>query len=137
MEHMATQVGTPGRRLTASSIVRFGLVAAAGVCVGLAAPVAAQDDNRREVSISAREGAFHPATVEVRQNDLVKVTFTAEDGPHSFNVDAYRIAKRARPGRPAVFEFRADQAGRFPYYCKLSEAGSPHDMHGELIVRER
>ena len=101
------------------------------------APVSAQDDNHREITIAAKDGAFQPAKVEVRQNDLVKVTFTAEDGPHSLNVDAYRIAKRARPGRPAVFEFRADRAGTFPYYCNLSESGGSHDMKGELIVRER
>jgi plastocyanin len=98
---------------------------------------AAQDDNHREITIAAKDGAFQPAKVEVRQNDLVKVTFAAEDGPHSLNIDAYRIAKRARPGRPAVFEFRADRAGTFPYYCNLSESGGSHDMRGELIVRER
>jgi cytochrome c oxidase subunit II len=115
---------------------RAGLVASAVLLLsGL--HVSAQDDNHREITIAAKDGAFQPAKVEVRQNDLVKVTFTAEDGPHSLNVDAYRIAKRARPGRPAVFEFRADQAGTFPYYCNLSESGGPHDMRGELIVRER
>ena len=29
-------------------------------------------------------------------------------------IDKYRIAKRVEPGRPIVFEFRADQPGRFP-----------------------
>jgi heme/copper-type cytochrome/quinol oxidase subunit 2 len=114
---------------------RAGLVASAVLALaGL--HVSAQDDNHREITIAAKDGAFQPAKVEVRQNDLVKVTFAAEDGPHSLNIDAYRIAKRARPGRPAVFEFRADRAGTFPYYCNLSDPGS-HDMKGELIVRER
>ena len=99
--------------------------------------VSAQDDNHREITIAAKAGQFEPSKVEVRQNDLVKVTFAAEDGPHSLNIDAYRIAKRARPGRPAVFEFRADRAGTFPYYCNLSESAGSHDMKGELIVRER
>lgn len=122
-------------------VYRLGL-AAAVVCValGIAAPVptVAQDDSRREVAIAAHDGAFHPARVEVRLNDLVKVTFTADDGPHSFNIDTYRIAKRARPGHPAVFEFRADRSGTFPFYCNLSgTSGGGHDMRGELIVRDR
>jgi heme/copper-type cytochrome/quinol oxidase subunit 2 len=114
---------------------RAGLVVSA-VLVLAGLHVSAQDDNHREITIAAKDGAYQPAKVEVRQNDLVKVTFAAEDGPHSLNIDAYRIAKRARPGRPAVFEFRADRAGTFPYYCNLSDPGS-HDMKGELIVRER
>jgi cytochrome c oxidase subunit 2 len=95
------------------------------------------DDNRREVSVLARKNGFSPARVEVHQNDLVKVTFSAEDAPHSFNIDEYRIAKRARPGHPAVFEFRADRAGTFSYYCNLSTTTGAHDdMRGELVVVE-
>ncbi len=100
----------------------------------LAAQTPPPDENRREVSVTARRNGFSPARLEVHQNDLVKVTFTAEDAPHSFNIDAYRIAKRARPGHPAVFEFRADRAGTFSYYCNLSSTTGTHDMKGELIV---
>jgi heme/copper-type cytochrome/quinol oxidase subunit 2 len=125
-----------GVGVVTSVIAMVGIsIAGAGVAAQTMTRVA-QDDNHREITIAAKDGGFQPAKVEVRQNDLVKVTFTSEDGPHSLNVDAYRIAKRARPGRPAVFEFRADRAGTFPYYCNLSDPGS-HDMKGELIVRER
>jgi cytochrome c oxidase subunit II len=137
-----TTVGTRERRITNLSLgFRLSLIAAASVLTSVAvltrahAQAQAPEDNRREVTIAAREGAFAPARVEVRVNDLVKVTFSADDGPHSFNIDAYRIAKRARPGHPAVFEFRADQAGTFPYYCNLKEGGGAHDMRGELVVR--
>jgi heme/copper-type cytochrome/quinol oxidase subunit 2 len=137
-----TPVGTRARRITDLSLAsRLSLIAAASVLTGLAvltrthAQAPAPDDNRREVAITAREGAFAPPRVEVKVNDLVKVTFSADDGPHSFNIDAYRIAKRARPGHPAVFEFRADQAGTFPYYCNLKEGDTAHDMRGELVVR--
>jgi heme/copper-type cytochrome/quinol oxidase subunit 2 len=96
-----------------------------------------QDDTRRDVSVSARDNSFTPAKIEVRLNDVVKITLTAEDHPHSFNIDEYRIAKRARPGQPAVFEFRADRVGHFPFYCNLSSPAGKHEMRGELIVRER
>jgi heme/copper-type cytochrome/quinol oxidase subunit 2 len=100
-------------------------------------PLAAQEENRREVSVSAQRNGFNPARLEVHQDDLIKVTFTAEDAPHSFNIDEYRIAKRARPGHPAVFEFRADRVGKFAYYCNLSTAGDPHTIRGELVVLAR
>jgi heme/copper-type cytochrome/quinol oxidase subunit 2 len=94
----------------------------------------AQEDSRREVAVTARHNGFNPAHLEVHQNDLIKVTFTAEDAPHSFNIDEYRIAKRARPGHPAVFEFRADRAGKFPYYCTLESPAGAHEIKGELVV---
>jgi plastocyanin len=97
----------------------------------------AQEENHRDVSVSARHTGFNPARVEVHQDDLIKVTFTAEDAPHSFNIDEYRIAKRARPGHPAVFEFRADRAGKFPYYCTLIATSGPHEIKGELVVLAR
>jgi heme/copper-type cytochrome/quinol oxidase subunit 2 len=97
----------------------------------------AQDDARKTVDVAAKTGAFTPATIEVRQNDLVHVTFTADDEPHAFMIDAYRIAKRAVPGRPSTFEFRADRLGAYPYYCSLvSASGQAHDERGELTVRK-
>lgn len=115
----------------------LGVAGLAAVAFTTAPSIGAQDDSRRDVSIAARDNGFTPAKLEVRQNDLVKVTFTAEDHPHSFNIDEYRIAKRARPGQPAVFEFRADRAGRFPYYCNLSSPAGKHEMRGELVVSAR
>ena len=68
----------------------------------------------------------------------MKVTLQSEDIPHSFTIDEpYRIAKRATPGNPVVFEFRADQAGTFPYYCNLTAEDGCRKMRGELVVRAK
>src|SRR5262249_42178643 len=98
---------------------------------------AAQDDNCREVFVSARHNGFNLAKVEVHQDDLIKVTFTAEDAFHSFNIDEYWIAKRACFGYSAVFEFRADRSGKFPYYCTLTSPAGAHEIKGELVVVAR
>ena len=92
---------------------------------------------RREFSVTARRYEFIPDRLVVDQDDLVKIDFTAEDIPHSFTIDAYRIAKRAGAGQTVSFEFRADQAGRFPYYCNLAIDDGCRKMHGELVVRAR
>jgi cytochrome c oxidase subunit 2 len=97
----------------------------------------AQDAGERTVKVSAHKYAFSPAHVEVRQNDLVRVTFSTDDIPHSFTIDKYRIAKRVEPGRPVVFEFRADQPGRFPIYCNLATDDGCRKMIGELVVVAR
>jgi len=108
-------------------------VLAAGLAAGWFS-ASAQESTERSFSVSARKYAFAPATIEVSQNDLVRITLTAEDIPHSFTIDKYRIAKKAEPGHSVMFEFRADQAGRFPIYCNLSVDPRCREMHGELVV---
>ena len=66
----------------------------------------------------------------------MQIKFTAKDVPHSFTIDVpYRISKRAAAGQTVVFEFRADEAGRFRYYCNLTQDDRCRKMQGELVVR--
>ena len=96
----------------------------------------AQDDRRREVTLTVTDAGFEPARIDARLNDIVTITLTAGDTPHGLAIDAYRIAKRVEPGKPLRFEFRADTTGTFPFYCSLTGAdGRPHDERGELVVR--
>jgi len=88
-----------------------------------------------EVSIDGDHYAFSPARIEVQKDDLVKISFHAKDIAHSFTVDAYRIAKRAAAGQAVTFEFRADQAGTFPFYCNLTQDDKCKQMKGEIVVR--
>ena len=74
----------------------------------------------REFTIGGDHFAFSPVRIEVQKDDLVKITFTAKDIAHSFTIDQYRIAKRAAAGQTVVFEFRADQAGTYRFYCNLT-----------------
>lgn len=98
---------------------------------------ALQEPGQKEFTINAHKYAFSPQRLEVQQDDLVKITLQSEDIPHSFTVDGYRIAKRVNPGQTVVFEFRADQAGRFPFYCNLKIDDGCKGMRGELVVRPR
>jgi plastocyanin len=114
-------------------VAAWGVVAL--LCI-LAALPRAQDAGRvREVSIVADNFAFAPARIEVRQNDIVRITFRAADIPHAFAIDDYRIAKRAAVGQTIVFEFRADRAGTFPIYCSLTADARCKRMRGELVVQ--
>jgi cytochrome c oxidase subunit 2 len=103
-----------------------GLGAVAAKTVGLHA---------RELTVVARKYGYDPSRIEVAHNDLVKITFETADIPHSFTIDAYRIAKRASAGRSVTFEFRADQTGTFPIYCNIAEDEGCRKMRGELVVR--
>jgi plastocyanin len=88
----------------------------------------------REFAIRADQFSFAPARIEVQKDDIVKVTFTAVDIPHSFVMDGpYRIAKRAGAGQTVTFEFRASGSERF--YCNLTQDDRCKGMHGELVVK--
>ena len=96
----------------------------------------AQDSpNRREFTIVAKDFHYTPGRLEVTQDDLVKLTVRSEDIAHSFTIDEYRIVKRVAAGGSTTFEFRADRAGTFPFYCNLTGEAGHQMMHGELVVR--
>ena len=107
----------------------------AGVLLALAAGLAAQ--SKREFTVHAKRFQFSPARIEVAQDDMVKVTFTADDIAHSFTIDEYRIAKRAESGQTVTFEFRADRPGTHAIYCNLTNDDGCKRMHGELVVKSR
>lgn len=91
-----------------------------------------------EVTVTAKKYSFNPARIEVGQDDIVVITLKAEDVPHSFTIDKpYLIAKRAAPGQPVTFQFRADKAGTFTYYCNITTDERCKDMRGELVVRPK
>ena len=66
--------------------------------------------------------------------DVLRITLVAEDRTYSFALDAYRISKRFTPGHPVTFEFRADRAGTFAYYCDLTTDDGYKATRGELHV---
>ena len=96
-----------------------------------------QAPNRREFTIVARDHTFTPNKLDVSQDDLVKITLKSEDRPTSFAIDAYRIVKRAAGGLSTTFEFRADQAGTFTFYCNLTMDEGCKEMKGTLVVKAK
>jgi heme/copper-type cytochrome/quinol oxidase subunit 2 len=97
----------------------------------------AQEQGRHEISLTAKRYEFSQPRIEVAVNDVVSITLVAEDIPHSFTIDEYRISKRAAPGRPVTIEFRADKAGSFRFYCNLTIDEGCRQMRGELVVTPR
>jgi cytochrome c oxidase subunit 2 len=97
--------------------------------------------NRRDISVTARKYSYRAGDsgdIRVQKDDLVRITFSAEDIPHSFTIDAYRISKRAEPGKPVTFEFVADKAGKFEIYCNLTiDERCAKEMKGRLVVEPK
>jgi heme/copper-type cytochrome/quinol oxidase subunit 2 len=107
---------------------------------GFASFVAATQEpqqNRRDITIVARDHTFTPNKIDVTQDDLVKITLRSEDAPATFAIDAYRIIKRVAGKTSITFEFRADQPGTFAFYCNLTTDAACKDMRGTLMVKAK
>ncbi len=102
--------------------------------VVLSSPPVRAQGTIREFTVRGDQFAFTPSRIEVQKDDIVKITFTAVDIPHSFTMDGgYRIAKRAGAGQTVTFEFRATGNERF--YCNLTQEERCKGMHGDLVVK--
>ena len=119
-----------------------GWILAAGLLMIVVSAAALVAQTKRDIAVIGRKYTYvvSDATgpeIRVKLNDMVAVTFTAEDIPHSFAIadDHYRIDRRAEPGKPATFQFRADKAGTFEIRCTLTvDPRCLREMKGKLIV---
>ena len=119
--------------------MRFRIAHLVLVLTVAAAALTAQDQGptAKPFIVSAHRYTFDPPRIEVNQDDLVKIELRTRDIAHSLTIDEYRIAKRVAPGQPVTFEFRADRAGSFPYYCNLQVDDGCRQMRGVLVVKPR
>jgi len=116
------------------------VTAALFLAVSSATLVVAQ--SKREVSVVGRKYTYVVADaagpeIAVQQGDLVSVTFSVEDIPHSFTIsdDHYRIDRRAERGKPVTFRFLADKPGKFEIRCTLTaDERCVREMRGRLVV---
>jgi heme/copper-type cytochrome/quinol oxidase subunit 2 len=120
--------------------VRAPFLAIACILAGTVATVAAVGQAKRDFGVTAVKYSFRitgsdRAVIQVTQDDLVRIELVSEDIPHSFTLPDYRIQKRVEPGREVVFEFRAEKAGRFEFFCSLTnDQCRQRGMVGILIV---
>jgi heme/copper-type cytochrome/quinol oxidase subunit 2 len=131
----------PRRSGSNATVAIIGVALVSIVSAGVA--LVAQS-GRRDFDVVARKYSFRVSgseagEIRVSQNDLVHVNFSAEDIPHSFTIEDhpdshYRIMRRAEPGKPVSFDFRADTPGRFRFYCSLTIDEKCKDMQGTLVV---
>ena len=107
-----------------------------------AAAVVAQA--KRDFTVSARKYAYTVSDstapdIRVHVNDMVTITFSTDDIPHSFTIsdDHYRIDRRAERGKPVTFRFLAATAGEFEIRCTLTADERCKEMKGKLVVSKQ
>src|SRR5438045_7189166 len=96
-----------------------------------------QVPSRREFDVTATNYHFTPDRVEVKQDELVKLTVRSTDVAYSVTIDEYRVSKRVPAGGEVSFEFRADRPGTFPFYSNLTSDSRHKAMKGDFVVHAR
>jgi plastocyanin len=90
-------------------------------------------DGARRIEVSATSFAFDPDEITVTAGEDVAIVLTSEDLLHDFTIDELDAHVAADPDEPAEGGLRADEPGRYTYYCTVTghrDAG----MEGTLIV---
>jgi len=118
-----------------------GWIVAAALFLAVAFAVTLAAQARRDFSVSAHKYGYTvsdstTAEIRVHKDDMVTITFSSEDIPHTFTIsdDHYRIDRRAEKGKPITFKFLADKPGEFEIRCTLTADARCKDMHAKLIV---
>ena len=87
----------------------------------------------REIDVEARSFEFGPPEIDVRAGEDVAIVLSADDVEHDFVIDDLGTHISAEPGETVEGGLRADEPGRYSFYCSVSghrEAG----MEGTLVV---
>lgn len=82
-------------------------------------PVAADNDT---VAINMEAGNFYYSVkeIKVKEGQKIKVTVTAKDMTHDFNIDELGVKSGAiKDGDTGTIEFVASKKGSFEYYCSI------------------
>jgi heme/copper-type cytochrome/quinol oxidase subunit 2 len=103
-----------------------------------AAPASVPAVETRSFAITAERFKFEPATLEVNEGDLVRLTFRSADTTHGFELKEYDLKLEIpKDGESVTVEFVADKPGRFVFacseYCGIGHRG----MRGRLVVAPR
>jgi len=85
-------------------------------------------------TVNGGEFYFKPNEIKVKKGDTVKITFKNDGGFHDFVIDELNVnSGKIGSGESKTFQFVADKAGSFEYYCSV---GKHREMvsKGTLIV---
>jgi cytochrome c oxidase subunit 2 len=111
-------------------------VLAATTAAGPPAPGRALAPESGPVEVVASHAGFKPRVLNIRKGEPLRLVVRTADDEHCFALDAFRVEKRLRPGKPVSVELTPDRAGTFPFHCCLESGAAAETEKGELVVAE-
>jgi FtsP/CotA-like multicopper oxidase with cupredoxin domain len=85
------------------------------------------------IEIRGGEVAGGAADIQVTKGDVVRIVVSA-DAPDDIHLHGYDIEKKAGPGQPARFKFKADVEGIFEIESHVAEDAGKDPLIGKLTV---
>lgn len=90
----------------------------------------------KEISVSAKEFAYTPASINVNKGETVKITFT-NDGTtsHNLSIEGLNVSTATiGPGQSDSITFTPTASGSFKYFCSVDSHRSM-GLEGTLVVQ--
>lgn len=98
-----------------------------------------RDGNNVTVRMTTVRSHFTPEHVEIQQGDHVTWTISnverARDATHGFAIPYYGINLSLEPGETITFDFEADRAGVFSWYCTEFCSALHLEMMGYMTIQ--
>ncbi|HTM68804.1 MAG TPA: cupredoxin domain-containing protein [Candidatus Binatia bacterium] len=88
----------------------------------------------REIKVTAKNFAFDPSEIRVKQGEKIKLTLVNSDGRHGIGIPAFNVSLKPAEGESGSTVFIADKAGTYPFFCDVFCGSGHRGMKGTLIV---
>jgi cytochrome c oxidase subunit 2 len=88
----------------------------------------------REIDITARNYAYDPERIVVKQGEHIILKVRTVDVGHGFYLDGYAIDEEVLPDEEVIIEFLAEKEGKFAIRCSVTCGPFHPYMKAELIV---
>ena len=92
----------------------------------------------RVIDVVAKRFAFEPATIEVTEDERVRLQVQSADGVHGLQIKKFKVNKLVpRGGQAVTIDFVASAPGTYEILCS-EECGEGHEsMRGTLVVKAK
>lgn len=88
----------------------------------------------KEISMTAKQWAFDPAEITVKQGETVRLKIKSLDVTHGFSLPDFNVDEKLEPGKEVTVEFVADKKGTFTFMCSVMCGEGHKGMKGTLVV---
>lgn len=93
-----------------------------------------QQEKIREITVVAKQWAFEPSVIKVKQNEKVQLRIKSVDVVHGFALPDFNINIDLNPNQEKTIEFVADKKGKFNFFCSFFCGQGHQEMRGMLVV---
>ncbi len=88
----------------------------------------------KEFTLTAKNWAFDPPLITVKQGDKVKLNVKSIDVTHGFAIPEFNVKVDLLPNKEETIEFVADKKGEFTFFCSVICGEGHKNMKGKLVV---